>query len=76
MKKLMKDKKILFLSIAALAVLGIVGTLFLINKTNAEKTYPLGDQLEYVGQTGYGCWLICDSNPNAIYYYATDMSAD
>lgn len=44
----------------------------------AKKVYPLGDssKLEFVGQVGYGCWLICDSNPASIYYYATDMSVD
>ncbi len=44
----------------------------------AKKVYPLGDssKLEFVGQVGYGCWIICDSNPASTYYYATDMSVE
>jgi len=40
--------------------------------------YPLGDssKLEYVGNTGYGCWIVCDANPAENYYYATDMSVE
>lgn len=37
---------------------------------------PLGDKLEYVGKTDYGCWVVCDANPGSIYYYATDMSVE
>lgn len=37
---------------------------------------PLGDKLEYIGKTDYGCWLVCDANPGSTYYYATDMSVE
>lgn len=37
---------------------------------------PLGDKLEYIGKTDYGCWLACDANPGSTYYYATDMSVE
>ena len=37
---------------------------------------PLGDRLEYVGREDYGCWIICDSAPASVYYYATDMTPE
>ncbi|HSW77847.1 MAG TPA: hypothetical protein VLG36_03555 [Candidatus Chromulinivoraceae bacterium] len=74
MKKLIKNKKIAYLLLVIVIIIaGALTTIFLVNKSASQKTYPLGDQLEYIGQTGYGCWLICDSNPNAIYYYGTDL---
>jgi len=76
MKKPTRNKKLIFLSIVIFVVLSIATTAFLANRAASEKTYPLGSQLEYIGQTGYGCWLVCDSNPNAVYYYGTDMSVD
>jgi len=41
---------------------------------DSQKTYPLGDRLEYIGKDSYGCWIICDSNPSSGFYYATDMN--
>lgn len=77
MKKLIKNKKIAYLLLVIVIIIaGALTTIFLVNKSASQKTYPLGDQLEYIGQSGYGCWLVCDSNPNAIYYYGTDMSVD
>ncbi len=37
---------------------------------------PLGNGLEYVGREDYGCWLICDSAPASVFYYATDMTPE
>jgi hypothetical protein len=79
MKKPAKKQKILFMSlIAAVAVLviSIPTIIYFAEKNASEKTYSLGSQLEYVGKESYGCWLICDSNPSSIYYYATDMNVD
>ncbi len=35
---------------------------------------PLGNELEYLGKKGYGCVLVCDSNPTNIYYYGTSLT--
>jgi hypothetical protein len=43
---------------------------------SATRVYPLGDKLEYIGKSDYGCPLICDANPGSTYYYGTDMSAE
>lgn len=38
---------------------------------------PLGDKLEYIGKSDYGCWYpLCDSRPASTYYYATEMKLD
>lgn len=39
-------------------------------------TYPLGDRLEYIGELGYGCVVVCDARPTRVYYYSTDMGFD
>lgn len=38
------------------------------------RSYPLDDQIEYLGKTDYGCILVCDSPPASVYYYSTDMN--
>jgi hypothetical protein len=43
---------------------------------DSQKTYPLGDKLEYVGKSDYGCFYICSAWPGTTYYYATDMTAE
>lgn len=47
-----------------------------LQQKDSVATYPLGDshKLEYIGETNYGCFLICNANPAKIYYYATTMS--
>ena len=65
-------KKHGLLSIAIVLFVIIGGWLFFAS----QKTYPLGDKLEYIGKDDYGCVLMCDSDPASTYYYATDMSVD
>jgi len=38
--------------------------------------HPLGDKLEYIGKSDYGCLLICDADPGSTYYYGTGMSPE
>lgn len=42
----------------------------------SQKTYPLGQQLEYVGKRSYGCSGFCDSAAGETYSYTTDMTPD
>jgi hypothetical protein len=42
----------------------------------SQKTYPLGDELEYVGKSDYGCLYICSAWPGTTFYYATDMTTE
>jgi len=61
--------------IVCLIFLSLVGWWGYSIYADSQKTYPLGDGLEYIGKVDYGCWLICDSSPSSVYYYATDMSS-
>jgi hypothetical protein len=73
MDTLLKNKKYRNSLVAiAVIIIAVIGWLFF----TSQKTYPLGDKLEYVGKQDYGCWLVCDSNPASTYYYATDMTIE
>lgn len=69
-KVLTKTKKGILL--AALATTVLLAGLFII--LQQIKTYPLGNDLEYVGKSDYGCYLLCDANPDSTLYYATDKN--
>jgi len=60
--------------ILGLIIVGAAG--FFVYYIIAASPKPLGNKLEYIGKDSYGCWLVCDSNPSSVYYYATDMNAE
>ncbi len=58
-------------------VLGVIATLLIGWWAWGQfSPRPLGDRLEYVGREDYGCWIICDSAPASVFYYATDMTPE
>lgn len=62
--------------IIIIILLSLCGLFALYIYPNFIFSKPLGDKLEYIGKTDYGCWVVCDANPGSTYYYATDMSAE
>ena len=72
--KLLQKKILLIIASIALAIAIAVVTLWMLNSTS--QSYPLDNQLEYVGKDDYGCHLFCDSSPQSTYYYATDMTIE
>lgn len=68
-----KPKWPLFLGAAGILV--FIGVLMYAIIPRPVATFPLGDNLEYVGSTHSGTIrFLSDSSPSASYYYATDMS--
>lgn len=54
----------------------LIYAVYLIFSFLPAPTYPLGDKIEYIGKSDYGCWYGCDSRPGSSYYYATALSYD
>lgn len=76
MIKIPKNKQKNYLNSIGLAavfiiVLGVLWFFF----WKPTPTYPLGNRLEYIGETRYGSIpFLSDSNPTASYNYATDLT--
>ncbi len=78
-KKNAKKYVIVGVIVAALALLVGLSTAYISTRTNknsgdSSKSYPLDTELEYIGQSSYGCTGFCDAQPGVDYYYATDLS--
>jgi len=75
MEKNNKNKKRIAIILSTIGIL-LIGTLGWLIYSTYIATYPLGNKLEYIGKTNYGCWWVCDADPASTYYYATDMDTN
>jgi hypothetical protein len=71
MKNQSRRKKLLIISLVVISIITLGGGLIYFN---ANRTYTLGDKLEYIGKRDYGCAWFCDSRPSTTYSFATDMT--
>lgn len=78
MKKISRKWQWAF-GLTVFAVLVAALAIYDYNKLNANAIHPanLGNELDYIGQRTYGCFLWwCDSPNSTEYYFATNLSEE
>jgi hypothetical protein len=68
-------EKVVF-TVVGFVVIGLLSGWGVWSYVDSQKTYPLGDELEYIGRREYGCITFCSAAPNTMYTYATNLSPE